>query len=127
MIGLELMHSLSLYYAFFLAIVTSDLFFVFGATGLVRIGLAGPYGLVWLFAFLFFFLQLAIVLAYENQKTPLRDIVLIFSMYFTYCQLWIPVAVWAFYDDFVTRRPVKWAKTRRFLPASQKINSQQKN
>jgi hypothetical protein len=80
-----------------------------------------------LFAFLFFFLQLAIVLAYENQKTPLRDIVLIFSMYFTYCQLWIPVAVWAFYDDFVTRRPVKWAKTRRFLPASQKINSQQKN
>jgi hypothetical protein len=39
-------------------------------------------------------------------------------MYFTYCQLWIPVVVWAFYDDFIMRRPVKWAKTVRFeVPA----------
>jgi hypothetical protein len=34
-------------------------------------------------------------------------------MYFTYCQLWIPVVAAAFYDDFIARREVKWAKTER--------------
>jgi hypothetical protein len=36
------------------------------------------------------------------------------TMYFTYCQLWIPLVVRAFSDDFIARRPMKWAKTERF-------------
>jgi cellulose synthase/poly-beta-1,6-N-acetylglucosamine synthase-like glycosyltransferase len=125
-IGLELLYSLSLYYAFFLAIVMSDLFFLLSATGLIRIGVPGPYGLVWLFAFLFYGLQLAIALAYENEGNFWRAMVLIVSMYFTYCQLWIPVVAWAFYDDFVVRTPVKWAKTRRFLYAAQHVPTDQR-
>jgi hypothetical protein len=35
-------------------------------------------------------------------------------MYFTYCQLWIPVVAKAFVDDFILHRPGKWAKTERF-------------
>jgi cellulose synthase/poly-beta-1,6-N-acetylglucosamine synthase-like glycosyltransferase len=117
-IGLELLYSLSLYYAFFVAIVISDLFFISSATGLIRIDLPGPYTLVWVFAMLAFFFQLLIALAYEDEDKSLLNKMLIVLMYFTYCQLWIPVVAWAFYDDFVLRRPVKWAKTRRFeVPA----------
>jgi cellulose synthase/poly-beta-1,6-N-acetylglucosamine synthase-like glycosyltransferase len=113
-IGLELLYSLSLYYAFFVAIVISDLFFLFSTTGLLRIEVAGPYKLVWLFAFLGFFLQLAIALAYENEDKSVVNHLLVLAMYFTYCQLWIPVVARAFFDDFISRRPAKWAKTRRF-------------
>jgi hypothetical protein len=35
-------------------------------------------------------------------------------MYFTYCQLWIPLVARAFYDDFIVHRPIRWAKTERF-------------
>jgi cellulose synthase/poly-beta-1,6-N-acetylglucosamine synthase-like glycosyltransferase len=113
-IGVELLYSLSLFYGFFVAVVASDLFFVLGAAGLVHLEVAGPYALVWLFAFLAFCLELAIALAYENEGESWADNLLIIAMYFTYCQLWIPVVAWAFYDDFITRRPAKWAKTRRF-------------
>lgn len=116
-IGLELLYSLSLFYGFFLAVAASDAFFVLGAAGFVRLGVRGPYGLVWLFAFLAFCLQLAIALAYENEGDSFRDHLLIVAMYFTYCQLWLPVVAWAFYDDFITRRPAKWAKTMRFETA----------
>ena len=103
LVGMELLYSLALYYAFFLTIVVSDLLLVSSVSGLLRIDVPGPYTLVWLFAFLAFFLQLAIALAYENEGKSLLDQLLIFLMYFTYCQLWIPVVAWAFYDDFVSR------------------------
>ncbi len=112
-IGLELVYSLCLYYAFFMAIVVSDLFFLFGMLGLLRITVTGPYAAVWLFAGLLFFLEILVVLAYEQEAGPFNAL-LVLAMYFTYCQLWIPVAGWALWDDVVLRRPIKWAKTRRF-------------
>jgi cellulose synthase/poly-beta-1,6-N-acetylglucosamine synthase-like glycosyltransferase len=116
-IGLELLYSLSLYYGFFAAVLVSDLFFFFSATGLLRIDTPGPYTVVWCLALLAFFLQLIVALVYENEDS-LVNIVLVPLMYLTYCQLWIPVVAWAFYDDFVARRPAKWAKTVRFeVPA----------
>jgi hypothetical protein len=39
-------------------------------------------------------------------------------MYFTYCQTWIPLVARAFYDDFVTHRPMKWAKTEGLTSAT---------
>jgi len=35
-------------------------------------------------------------------------------MYFTYCQLWIPLVAVALWDDFVVRREMRWAKTERY-------------
>jgi hypothetical protein len=113
-VGLELLYTLSLYYVFFAAIVISDILFVFSAAHLIRIAVPGPYSVVWLFAYATFVLQLVIALAYEEgEDTPL-NILLIFVMYFSYCQLWIPVVARAFFDDFIARRETKWAKTERF-------------
>lgn len=113
-IGLELLYSLWLYYVFFLAIVISDVLFVMGMAGLVRIEVSGPYSFVWLFAYLTFVLQLMIALAHERGEDTPRNILLTMIMYFTYCQLWIPVVARAFVDDFILHRPGKWAKTERF-------------
>jgi cellulose synthase/poly-beta-1,6-N-acetylglucosamine synthase-like glycosyltransferase len=113
-VGLELLYSLSLYYIFFVAIIISDLLFLLSVMGVIRITVPGPYSLVWLFAFVTFVLQLVITLAAEGGEDSPLNILLTMAMYFTYCQLWIPVVARAFYDDFVIRRPVKWAKTERF-------------
>jgi hypothetical protein len=113
-LGLELLYSLSLYYVFFLAIVISDALFLLSATGLVRIDLPGPYSVVWLFAFVTFVLQLVIALACERGEDSAGNILRTMLMYFTYCQLWIPVVAIAFWDDFIVRRPMRWAKTERF-------------
>jgi hypothetical protein len=99
---------------FFLAIVISDVLFVMGLAGLVRIEVPGPYSFVWLFAYVTFVLQLMIALAHERGEDTPRNILLTMLMYFTYCQLWIPVVARAFVDDFILHRPGKWAKTERF-------------
>jgi hypothetical protein len=94
--------------------VISDALFLLSATGLVRIDLPGPYSVVWLFAFVTFVLQLVIALACERGEDSAGNILRTMLMYFTYCQLWIPVVAIAFWDDFIVRRPMRWAKTERF-------------
>jgi len=113
-IGLELLYSLWLYYVFFVAIVVSDILFVLSASGVIRIAVPGPYSVVWFFAYVTFVLQLVIALAAEREEDSLPNILLTMLMYFTYCQLWIPVVARAFYDDFILRKPAQWAKTERF-------------
>lgn len=112
-IGLELLYTMSLYYLFFLAVLVSDGLFLLGLAGLVRITVPGPYTLVWIFAYATFVLQLVIALSCEEgEDTPL-NILLTVLMYFTYCQLWLPVVAAAIYDDFIAHRAIKWAKTER--------------
>lgn len=113
-IGFELLYSLALYYVFFLAVVISDVLFVLSACGLIRIAVPGPYAMVWVFAYATFVGQLVIALSCAEGEDTAVNILLTFLMYFTYCQLWIPVVAVAFWDDFIARREKKWAKTERY-------------
>jgi len=113
-IAFELLYSLFLYYVFFFAIIVSDLIFLLSLAGWIRINVPGPYTLLWLFAFCTFLLQLVIALSHEPGEDSPLNIVLAAAMYFTYCQLWIPLVAGAFWDDFVVHRPVRWVKTERF-------------
>jgi hypothetical protein len=74
----------------------------------------GPYSLVWILAYATFVLQLVIALSCVEGEDSTVNILLTIVMYFTYCQLWIPVVAAAFYDDFIIRREIKWAKTERY-------------
>jgi cellulose synthase/poly-beta-1,6-N-acetylglucosamine synthase-like glycosyltransferase len=116
-IGIEMLYSLSLYYLFFLAIVVSDLLFVLSASGLIRIVVPGPYGVVWFFAYITFVFQLLIAVSSETDEDSGKNFLLTLVMYFTYCQLWIPVVAAAFYDDFIAHREIKWVKTTRYKVA----------
>jgi cellulose synthase/poly-beta-1,6-N-acetylglucosamine synthase-like glycosyltransferase len=113
-IGWELLYSLALYYLFFLAVVISDVLFVLSVCGLIHIPVPGPYGMVWIFAYATFIGQLVIAISCEPGEDTGVNILLTCLMYFTYCQLWIPVVAAAFYDDFIVRREKTWAKTARY-------------
>jgi cellulose synthase/poly-beta-1,6-N-acetylglucosamine synthase-like glycosyltransferase len=113
-IAWELLYSLFLYYIFFFAIIVSDLLFLLSLVGWVRITVPGPYTLLWLFAFCTFVLQLVIALSHEPGEDSALNILLAATMYFSYCQLWIPLVAGALWDDFVVHRPMHWAKTERF-------------
>jgi cellulose synthase/poly-beta-1,6-N-acetylglucosamine synthase-like glycosyltransferase len=112
-LGLELLYSMSLYYVFFAAILLSDLLFVLGALGALRIDVPGPYGEVWMLAFAMFVLELSLALSRVGEDS-FFNIALAGLSYFTYCQLWIPVVCIGFYDDFVRRKARTWSKTERF-------------
>ena len=113
-IAFEILMSHLLYYFFFLAVVISDGLLVLCLAGLVNINVPGPYSLVWILAYATFVLQLVIALSCEHGEDSWTNILLTFVMYFTYCQLWIPVVAAAFYDDFIIKRAIKWAKTERY-------------
>jgi hypothetical protein len=60
-------------------------------------------------------MEILLALSREKEEDTPLNLVLILLMYFTYCQLWIIVVVKGFYDDFVLKREMKWAKTERFI------------
>ena len=115
LIGFELLYSIALYYVFFFAILLSDLLFLLCILDLIFIPVLGPYNQVWIVAVLLFEMEIILALSREKgEDTPL-NIVLTFFMYFTYCQLWVLVVLKGFYDDFIMKREMKWAKTERFV------------
>lgn len=113
-LGVELLYTMALYYIFFAAIVLSDILFLIGLVGIVRIDLPGPYNEVWLLAFALFVAEVTLALSREEGEDSLVNILLTALSYFTYCQLWILVVCKGFYDDFVGRKARVWAKTERF-------------
>ncbi len=113
-LGVELMYTMALYYVFFAAIVLSDIFFILGLLGVFRIVLPGPYDEVWILAYLLFIGEIVLALSREKGEDSFLNIILAALSYFTYCQLWIPVVIKGFYDDFVLRKARVWAKTERF-------------
>ncbi len=112
-LAFEVLYLLSLYYVFLFAIGISDLIFVLSVTQLVAIPLPGPYTTVWILAVVLFMMEIILVLSYERQDTP-RNILLVFLMYFTYCQFWIYVVGRGIYLDYIKREKRTWTKTVRF-------------
>lgn len=122
----ELAYSLAIYYVFFAAILISDLLFVLGWLGLILIPVPGPYKQVWIFAFLLYVLELVLALAQEHEDSA-GNVALSVLMYLTYSQLWIPVVLNAFYDDFIIRKEVRWTKTERFKVSEAVISASVKS
>ena len=113
-LGVELLYTMALYYVFFAAIVLSDVLFILGVLGVFRIMLPGPYNEVWLLAYLLFIGELMLALSREKGEDSFGNAGIVLLSYFTYCQLWIPVVLKGFYDDFIRKKARTWAKTERF-------------
>lgn len=113
-LGIELLYTMSLYYAFFAAIVLSDVLFILGLLGVLKIVLPGPYNEVWLLAYLLFIGELILALSREKGEDSFVNAIFVLLSYFTYCQLWIPVVFKGFYDDFIRKKARTWEKTKRF-------------
>jgi hypothetical protein len=59
-------------------------------------------------------MEIVLMLSREPGEDSISNILYTIAMYFTYCQLWLPVVARAFYDDFIARRAFKWVKTERY-------------
>jgi cellulose synthase/poly-beta-1,6-N-acetylglucosamine synthase-like glycosyltransferase len=112
-LAFEVLYLLSLYYLFLFAIGVSDLIFILSVSHLIAIPLPGPYTTVWVLAIILFILEIMLVLSYEGLDT-FKNFLLVFLMYFTYCQFWIYVVGRAIYLDYIKREKRTWAKTVRF-------------
>ena len=112
-LAFEVLYLLLLYYIFLFAIGVSDLIFMLSVTHLVAIPLPGPYTTVWILAVVLFIFEIILVLSYEGMDT-FKNFLLVFLMYFTYCQFWIYVVGRAIYLDYIKREKRTWAKTVRF-------------
>jgi len=113
-LGFELLYTLALYYVFFAAIVLSDVLFGLCALGLVRVPVPGPFAEVWVLALALFVVEVTLALSRAEGEDSLLNILLTVVAYFTYCQLWIPVVLKGFYDDYIRRKARIWVKTERF-------------
>jgi cellulose synthase/poly-beta-1,6-N-acetylglucosamine synthase-like glycosyltransferase len=119
-LGFELMYLLSLYYVFFVAILISDILFILGVLNVIIITLPGPYTMVWGVALILYMMEILLALSYDREDN-LLNVLLMFLMYFTYCQFWIYIVGKAIYLDLVKKERT-WVKTVRFdvKPAQKK-------
>jgi len=109
----DLLYTLSLYYVFFVAVLLSDIIFIFSVTGLISIPLPGPYMYVWIMAFILFIFEIMLAVSFDGEDT-LSNLGFILLMYFTYCQFWIYVILKAVYVEYIKKEKVHWDKTVRF-------------
>lgn len=113
----DLIYYLSVYIFFFLASIISDMIFILNFSGFIQTTVMGYSLLLWFMAYLLFILSVQISISTEKGEISISNISIIFIMYFTYCKLWVIVAVMgciSFVKDLLYKRETKWYKTERF-------------
>lgn len=108
----------TLVYFFFLsASVISDCIFLLGGANIIQVNIGGYEMILWIMALLVFALSVMVAISTEKGELNLKNILIIFLSYFTYCKMWAMVSVAGFYNyirDIVFKREAKWYKTERF-------------
>lgn len=105
------------YFVFFVSIIISDVIFILGLMGLVKLTVSGPFSIIWLLAYALFIAETYISLSLERGEGNGKNLALTALMYFTYSQLWILLVFRASY--LLVKRMIKkdssfhWYKTER--------------
>ncbi len=113
----DLYYYFSVYFLFLSSIIVSDIIFILGLLTDYQVGISGNFVTVWIMTYLVFALQISIALSIEKGEISFSNILLILAMYFSYCQLWLFVSFYGFYQNFrdrVLKRKTRWYKTERF-------------
>ncbi len=113
----DILYYFTVYALFLSAVVVSDACFVLGAFGMLHLTVQGGSFIVWLLAYAIFVLSVAVTVLTEKGESEPVNFALILIMYFTYCQLWMIVAVkgfWSYLKTSAMHRQVRWYKTERF-------------
>ncbi len=113
----DLFYFFSVYIFFLSSILVSDAIFIIGLVTDYRITVTGNFIMIWVMSYFVFILQIAIALSIEKGESNFKNIQLLFIMYFTYCQMWLIVAIKGLYSYMksnVLKLETKWYKTERF-------------
>ena len=112
----DILYFAYIYLLAFSGIVISDVIFVLGLLGMVRLNIGGPLILIWFLAYALYITETYISLSFERSEGNLENLLLICLMYFTYCQLWLIVVIRAIYFSIrekITGKTLRWYKTER--------------
>lgn len=105
------------YFVFFAAIIISDTIFILGLLGLTKLTVTGPFGIIWLLAYILFIAETYISLSLERGESTGKNLAITALMYFTYSQLWIVLVFKATYllikRMFLKNTDFHWYKTER--------------
>ncbi len=113
----DLFYFFSVYIFFLSSILVSDAIFLLGLFTDQAITITGNFAIVWVLSYLVFILQISIALSIEKGESNKKGIALLFIMYFTYCQMWLIVAINGLYKylkNAILNIENKWYKTERF-------------
>lgn len=116
-ITFDILYFFGVYFFFLISVVISDALFVLNIFTHIRVTVDGKFTLLWILAYILFILEIYVTLAIEKGESTLENLLLVPLMYFTYCQLWLIVAINSliqFIKDKLFKREVKWYKTERF-------------
>lgn len=113
----DIVYFFGVYFFFLFSVIISDILFCLSIFTDIQISVSGNFTLLWILAYILFILEIYVTLAIEKGESTLDNLILVPIMYFTYCQLWLIVAINSliqFIKDKLFKREVKWYKTERF-------------
>ena len=113
----DIVYFFGVYFFFLFSVIISDILFCLSIFTDIQISVLGNFTLLWILAYILFILEIYVTLAIEKGESTLDNLILVPIMYFTYCQLWLIVAINSliqFIKDKLFKREVKWYKTERF-------------
>lgn len=116
-IRFDLFYFFSVYFFFLSSVVISDVLFFLSIFNVIKIDVEGNFFILWILAYILFIIQIGITLTMEKGESGVKNIILIPFMYFSYCQLWLLVAINGiiqYIEDKILKKKVKWYKTERF-------------
>lgn len=116
-ITFDIIYFFGVYFFFLFSVIISDILFCLSIFTNIQISVSGNFTLLWILAYILFVLEIYVTLAIEKGESTIDNLVLVPIMYFTYCQLWLIVAINSliqFIRDKLFKREVKWYKTERF-------------
>ncbi|GAA0745110.1 glycosyltransferase [Clostridium oceanicum] len=116
-ITFDIIYFFSVYFLFLSSVVISDVLFLLRIFSDIPISISSNFNLLWLLAYILFVLEISITLAMEKGESNFKNICLVFFMYFTYCQLWMVVAINGliqYTKDKLLKKETKWYKTERY-------------
>jgi cellulose synthase/poly-beta-1,6-N-acetylglucosamine synthase-like glycosyltransferase len=116
-IGADLIYFAFTYFIFFASIMISDALFILGMLDIVKLGIVGPFTIIWMLAYALFVAETFISLSLEKGEDNWSNLFITCLMYFTYSQLWIILvfrAGWMLFKrNFSSDKKFKWYKTER--------------
>jgi len=113
----DLCYFFSVYFLFLSSVIISDIIFILGIFTPIKVSLSGNFVIIWLLAYILFVLEISIALTMEKGESNSKNLLLVLIMYFTYCQLWLVVAIRGFVSYIrggILKEKIKWYKTERF-------------
>jgi len=113
----DILYFLSIYFLLLTSLVISDMVLLLNLVDWVHSNLAGFSNLLWIMAITLFTLGTYVSLSTEKGEMNVSNVFVILLMYFTYCKIWMVVAVYGLFmylKDKILRKETKWYKTERF-------------